>query len=330
MANNIHITDDLLVKYLLGEALQNEKESADEWIHISAENERYFNHFKTIWESSIALANTIPLDEKAAWQRFKTKLANNPIENSKQKGVVINLFAKRFLAAAAVVILIAGAWWLFNNNNTSNIAMLDKTTTSQVAVDTLSDGSIITLNKNTKLTYPSKFKGKTRPVTLKGEAFFKVAPDKLKPFIIKANDVTITVVGTAFNVKNYDSSTEVIVESGIVRVTKNNASIELVKGEKIILSNDGKMEKQKVTDSIYNFYRTRKIVCNETSLPQLVQWLNEAYNADISLGDSSLNSLEINTEFNNESLDNIINIIQQTFGLKTQRNGDKIIFYPGE
>src|SRR6185295_8602769 len=80
-------------------------------------------------------------------------------------------------------------------------------TGQNVLVDTLSDGSVITLNKRSTITYPSKFKGNTRAIALKGEAFFNVAPDQKKPFIISVNDEQETVVGTSFNIKSENGNT---------------------------------------------------------------------------------------------------------------------------
>ena len=90
------------------------------------------------------------------------------------------------------------------------------------------DGSVITVNKNSTLSYPSEFKGKTREVALNGEAFFKVTPNKEKPFIIHVNDVTVRVVGTSFNIRSEKGKTEVIVETGIVQVTKNKRTVSLL------------------------------------------------------------------------------------------------------
>ena len=132
------------------------------------------------------------------------------------------------------------------------------------------------------------------------------------------------MVGTAFNVKNYDSVTEVIVENGIVKVGYNNQVIELYKGEKTVIKNTGgTLEKTKITDSLYNYYRTKSIVCNDTPIAAI----NEAYNAKVVLGDEALNHLLLSATFNNEDLETIISIIQQTFNLQVERKGNSIILY---
>ncbi len=206
--------------------------------------------------------------------------------------------------------------------------MIDKQSFSNTVVDTLSDGSILTLNKNTALHYPASFKTKTRTVKLKGEAFFKVTPDKTKPFIIDAGNVTITVVGTAFNVKNYDSTTQVIVESGIVKVSSGDQMIELHKGEQVFIKNSSAaFEKSIVKDSLYNYYRTKQIICSNTPLPDVIETINQAYNTHIVLGDDALRQLHLSTTFKEESLEKVINIIQQTFNLRVTQQGDSTVLH---
>jgi len=187
----------------------------------------------------------------------------------------------------------------------------------------LSDGSVITLNKKSTITYPSKFKGNTRSIALKGEAFFNVAPDKKKPFIISVNDVQVTVVGTSFNIKSENGNTEVIVESGIVRVTQSGKTVELLAGEKIVMSsNDSIATKEAVNDKLYNYYRTKEFVCDDTPLWKLVQVVNEAYDAKIIIGRKELNDKRLTTTFNNESLEQVLEVIRLTFDITITKKED--------
>ncbi len=327
MGKNLHITDDLLVKYMLGETLPNEDAEVSHWLKEDEKNQTYFQEFKTIWEQSKKLAVTIPIDEKAAWQSFKQRVATNQEEN-KNAALVISF--KRWMQAAAAVLIVAVAGWLMYQNlaKSEEVVMAQIETFANTEVDTLPDGSIITVNKNTRLSYPEKFAGNTRKITLKGEAFFKVHPDKSKPFIISANDVTVTVVGTEFNVKNYDSATEVIVESGIVKVSSSNRTVVLEKGERVLIKNtEADFEKMPAKDSFYNYYRTHSIICNNTPLPDVIGKINEVYNAKIILGDAALNQLRLSTTFKDEALGKVITILQQTFDLQVIHEGDSIVLH---
>ena len=95
---------------------------------------------------------------------------------------------------------------------------------------TLSDGTRVHLNAETRLTYPVCFSSKERIVQIEGEAYFDVAPDKEHPFIVKTSHTSIRVTGTSFNVRAYaDEDTEsTTLISGTVRINSGNEEFELV------------------------------------------------------------------------------------------------------
>ena len=195
-----------------------------------------------------------------------------------------------------------------------------------VLTDTLPDASVVTVNKGSSITYLSRFKGDTRDVKLEGEAFFNVTPNKQQPFVITVNDVQIKVVGTSFNVKNINGNTEVVVETGIVQVTKGGKTVELQANEQIILhSQDSVMAKEEVTDRLHNYYRTKQFVCDDTPLWKLIEVINQAYNSTIIIGDPAIRNLPITTTFDNESLDQVLNVISETFSISVVKEGNIII-----
>jgi ferric-dicitrate binding protein FerR (iron transport regulator) len=198
--------------------------------------------------------------------------------------------------------------------------------TAETKAETLPDGSVITLNKNSTISYAAAFKGDKRNVKLSGEAFFQVKPDISKPFIVTINDVTITVLGTSFNVKSINGKTEVIVESGLVKVEHDTRSVQLKQKEKLeIEANDSALVKEPVTDQFYKFYRTREIVCDNTPLWKLVQVLNEAYNVNIVIENPALKNLKIDAPFYNEPLDDVLKVIMVTFPQITVEHRDSLI-----
>ena len=99
---------------------------------------------------------------------------------------------------------------------------------------TLPDGSNIYLNRNTILSYQKNFGRDDRNVTLSGEAFFDIAPDTEKPFIVDAGKASVKVVGTSFNVitNNHDSAVEVFVKTGKVMLSGDtgNRNLEIEPG----------------------------------------------------------------------------------------------------
>ena len=317
------MNDELLVKYLLDEASVVERDTVDRWINAKPENKKYFNHFQLIWETSkqFVVPSTVNADD--AWRRFQQRTE----QASKKPAVVIQMNSGRsWIRAASIAVLIAGvaALTYFLSDRFSTPV----TVASSVSPvkDTLPDGSFVTLNKNSSISYERKFKGSQREVELKGEAFFTVAPDKKKPFVINVNDITVTVVGTSFNIKSLGDKTQVVVETGVVRVTKNHQTIELRPGEKVVADQaDTAMRKEEVTDQLHKYYRTKEFVCDRTPLWKLVEVLNEAYDANIIIGNNKLRSLPLTTTFYNESLDKILSIIEQTFQISIERKDGQII-----
>lgn len=316
--------DELLVKYLAEEATPPEQELVEEWVHASESNHRYFQQFQLLWQESQQLAASSPVDESKAWQRFQRRIKKGEQKKERSSGF-------GWWRIAASVLVIAGAAWLTSTlllKGTREPKIIHIAADNEVKIDTLPDGSFATLNKHSIISYPIYFKGKTRKVKLQGEAFFNVKPDRQKPFVIEVNDVRVKVLGTSFNVKNQGDSTEVIVETGVVEVTKNDRTIELKAGERTVFSDaDTNAVKQVAEDKLYNYYVSRTFVCDNTPLWKLVEKLNEAYGANIRFEGDSLRRLPLTVTFNDESLDTILDIIAQTLLIKVDKKGDEIILH---
>ncbi len=329
------IPDELLVKYLLEEASPEEKYQVEQWLLESAEHQTYFDGLKEVWEKSQAILQHKEVDEEAAWLRLQHRL-----QTKTTMGLKIGY--QRWLYIAASVVLLLTGYLIFKPQTgtppdvvikpkDSITAPLPKIkeviTAQQTKIDTLSDNSIVTLNKNARLEYPETFKGNERRVKLNGEAFFNITPNKEKPFFIDAgNDVEIRVVGTSFNVKSNNLYTEVVVETGIVEVRKFNRVVLLHRLEKACIGKgDSTLVVQKQTDKLHKYYRSKEFECDNTPLWRVVEVLNEAYGDSIVIGRKELRSLTLTTRFDNQSLENILNIISETFDIQIEKSGHTYI-----
>ncbi|QDW20347.1 DUF4974 domain-containing protein [Flavobacterium sp. KBS0721] len=322
--NNMNMSDDLLVKYLVGETDAEENATVEIWLKADRKNQNYYNGFKKIWEDSLVIAaKNTHIDEDAAWKRLHNRMHEKDVpEHTLKKS------SFQWLRIAASILLISTLGWLgysyFENKSANTTLEIQATNTT--LNDTLPDGTTVTLNKNSSLSYSSKFRGRTRQVVLKGEAFFNVAPDKTKPFIITINDVTVQVVGTSFNVKNKNGKTTVDVETGIVKVSKNKDQVELRHGEKVIIANlQSQLLKSVSKGKLYNYYRNKELVCDDTPLQELVDALNEIYDANIIIKKTELQKKPITTVFKDQSLDQILEVIQETFMIEIERKNNQIL-----
>lgn len=270
-----------------------------------------------------------------AWGKVESRIR---IQNSAKQAKFRNLFINPFIRLAAALIfaallLVSGYEVFFSPSAKRNL--LELSANSQVLnTFTLPDGTLVSLNSNTKLRYPKKFGRSTREVTIEGEAFFDVKPNKNNPFIIHAGNAQIKVLGTSFNVNAYPESKllEVTVETGRVQVLdKTDKSVQtneliLTPGDKgtLIYQSNSLM---KTTNQNPNFlaWKTRNLIFKATSLDEVIQDLANVYKVDIRIADSNLNKLLLTAQFNNYSLDFILEVIETTFKIETQKVDGKFI-----
>jgi transmembrane sensor len=173
---------------------------------------------------------------------------NEPEQKIKEKAVLQTFAANKkvykfwWAAAAAAVFII----WFFarGGEDTSSKAINNTISTNAgyKAHVNLPDGSKVWLNGDSKITYAGDLKGKTREVFFSGEAFFDIAKDKTRPFIIHTRTINLKVLGTAFNVRSYESDkeTETALVHGSIEVTLRDnpdKKIILKPGEKLLVKN---------------------------------------------------------------------------------------------
>lgn len=324
------IHEDLLVKHLLGETGPEENARVAAWLNADPANRHYYDHFRLIWRESRRLGDNFPAmddQEEVAWQKFKGRI-HRPSPLQAVKDTPSRTPGRRILPSwTRIAAILLGVASITGGIYLAGSKAPDKqvASTTTVLTDTLPDGSEITLNRQSTISYPAKFH-KDRSIHLKGEAFFKIAADKEKPFRVYTNGITITVLGTSFNVRNKESTTEIIVESGLVRVTDSLHSILVHPAEKVIIhQGDTSLSAGQERSELYKYYRTKEFVCDNTPLWQLAESLEQAYDVRIVIPNPVLREQKINTIFRNESLDQILSVIQETFRIKVTRTGNQVI-----
>jgi transmembrane sensor len=192
---------------------------------------------------------------------------------------------------AAIFIMMAAASIIFYQQidvlPQSNM-MAKSTNQEQKATITLSDGTKVHLNVLSEIRFPEVFEGNNRTVEVRGEAFFEVAKDSSRPFLVQSNGVTTKVLGTSFNINSYNGDDVVVaVKTGSVQVS----SMEEVE-KKVVLSPNQKAifkraQKEFTVEEIdINYYldwRNRTIAFNLESLDQVFNRLARVYNLEIDL-----------------------------------------------
>ena len=317
------MNDDLLVKHLLGETSAEENAAVATWLEADAANRKQYSDMQLIWEQSRLLARNSEVDENKAWKRFQDKVA----EKDAPRIIDIRPKTNWLRVAASLVFLIGMGWMAYYFSGMGRNGMIALESGNETRVDTLSDGSVITLGRHSKLTYPERFAGNTRNVVLDGEAFFSISPDKAKPFIIAANGVDVKVVGTSFNVRSSDAKTEVVVATGVVEVKKHTELVVLHPHEEaVVLKADAKPVKKQSDDLLYNYYHDKEIDFANTPLWRVAEVLSQAYGIDIVIADPALREKPLDSKFMfNEPIESVLKVIDLALNISHEQQGSQYI-----
>ena len=255
------------------------------------------------------------------------------VKSSLNDNNIVKLNTERFynttwFRIAAMLFIVAGiSWMLFFNQSSEMIAL---TANKNVVQDTLSDGSVITLNKHSKLQYASNFGQKSRVVKLNGEAYFQVKHNQEIPFVVETNGVFIKDIGTAFNVISRDDSSNVmvLVEEGEVFFYKDDGNgIYLEKGESASFNRStGIIAKYKGGANNVTAYRDGVLNFNNTPMSEVVIAVSKLYGVNV-IADEKIANCKLTVRFENESLETVLSIISETLGIETKHQDSSIVFF---
>lgn len=264
---------DILIKFITDTCSEQEKASVEQWLAQSAHNRKLFDDFVKLWNTSSEFEKVFRnVDvEQEAWKfieqihsREKDKL-HQELQSSNKR--VFPLWIK--VAAVLLVIINMGALTFYGLRKSPDHQ--DGITEFVVPYGArsrvkLPDGTAVWLNSGSRLQYSSTYNQKEREISLEGEAFFSVAKNKNRPFIVKASGLKIQALGTEFNVKSYagEGILETTLVSGRVSIVKDkdksNAAI-------IYLKPSEKLTYVKKTGTLYtSFENTGK---NNQALPKV-------------------------------------------------------------
>jgi len=266
MVNPNSISDEIkafITCYLTGDINRVQLEELNRWINECEENKELFNTFKSTWILSGMTNTKDQFFENQSWENLQKKLdfeMDDPEQESNLKK--ITLFKK--LQTAAIWLLFFGFGSLITYLATSNKLAQNFKTEITVPFGTkttakLPDGSTVYLNAGSTIIYNQDFNKTKRLVYLSGEAYFKVATNKSKPFEVITSYLTVRATGTKFNVKAYpneSSITATLVEGKIdIRKTadQNNTNrVELKPKQCFVYFKTEKQTKPSTTNIAYS------------------------------------------------------------------------------
>jgi ferric-dicitrate binding protein FerR (iron transport regulator) len=182
---------------------------------------------------------------------------------------------------------------------------------------TLCDGTEVLLNSESMLHYPVRFEGGQRMVELKGEAYFKVAGDSQKPFIVKTEHIQTKVLGTEFNVRAYSNGNlhVTLIEGSVaVRRNDNEKPVILNPGEDVYCADKtGAMEVQAVDVRKYTAWTNGFFFFEDVSLEHIMRELGKWYNVNVEFSNPQVMKFHFNFWANrNRDITEALDLLKET------------------
>lgn len=252
-------------------------------------------------------------NQDAAWQAIKDRT-----QSKGAKVIPLNPYKRLMRIAAAVVLLVTGSYFYFNS--------LDDTAEAQLAEHTqlaLPDKSSVFLNADSKVTYNGKRWDDERKLTLKGEAFFKVA--KGKKFTVNTALGSVSVLGTQFNVVQRGDFFAVSCYEGLVSVSYNGNKRKLPAGSSFSVYN-GSTRLAEVPKDAQPSWMDNESSFKSMPLHYVLDELQRQYDITVEANDIDMNKIFTGT-FSNTNLNLALKSISTPTQISFTLDGDKVLFY---
>ncbi len=327
---NIEIFDwTLLTKYLNNETTSDEKTEVENWLNQSDENLAEMEKCRKMLTKVDGYYKAKSFNSTTAWKNVSSKIYPmqfKVVQHKKRKEKIAQFY--KYAAILVVAVFLSGIGYYIGFRNEMPLIYSQTISAEKQVLNEfiLPDGSVVTLNNNSKLKFPKHFASDVREVTIIGEAFFEVKPNPEKPFVINAGKTQIKVLGTSFNVLAYPETevVEVVVATGKVQVTREsenllseNSRIFLIPGEKGTLFNkSNRLEKSVNSNLNYLAWKTNDLIFNETPLSEVVKCLEKVYHTEIKLLEPNLGTLKLTAHFDKKPIGFVLNVVRLTFNLE--------------
>lgn len=319
-AENQHIELYQLITKKLNAELSSEEEIHLDKLLLKKENQKIYEDTLLLWKQ--APSATIQVDAQAALSKINNRIIAKQEKKTRSPWLMV---------AAASVALIASIFLFLPGNQSNQVARISIQTEHLTEIQSvlIPDGTKVDINLNSTLEYPEVFSESAREVTLSGKAFFDVAHNEKQPFVIHTEQIDIQVLGTSFYVHSDKNENEIFVSvvTGKVKLTdqKNDRnSITITKGQKGIFNKKTRSFEAVTTNVNDYFWKTKTLVYKNTSFEAVVKSINTHYDTEITVV-GELRQQAIETTFENNTTDEIIQILQALSDCSVSQKGQKII-----
>ena len=354
---NNDVDDKLLAKYVAGECSERERALVQRWMAQDAAASDRVARLQRIWDA--AETPSSQWDAEAAWAQLSERVREEdetspavPADHPQDRPAKPSHRRQRtarsdrrhsgprmvLRTAAVVAVVIVGvlvAMLFVGPTPFGSEAKVFTAKKGQQATVRLTDGTKVELNADSRITILAGFKSGRREVRLEGEAYFDVARDTTRPFVVRARETTVQVLGTAFDVQAYaeEQETHVAVAEGSVAMRTGDAqegdtTVVLRPRFLATVSEQGLEAVREDVDLSRKLAWTEgRLVFDDTPFDKVARKLERRYDVQVETALPARAVVGLNAAFENAPLDEVLHDIAAALGLKYRRDGRRVTFY---
>lgn len=304
-----------IVELITGNVTEDQKNDILNQVKGDAQLHKEFNLIKNAWALSSSRIEMSELKIERSYLAIQTRIKDQ------KKFFSIGLYTWFKYVAILVIIFGAGIFSgkyipeMWSERKMAKNELTEFVVPSgQMAEVNLPDGSHVWLNSESRLSFSDSFLDKTRNVTLKGEALFKVQKGE-RPFVVTTKYGEVRVKGTTFNVCAFENSefqTTLVEGSVIYRNTELKKEVSLCPGQQIVLSENEGIQVHEVKTELFTTWKDGLIIFDKEPLRDVMKKLERHFGIRIELDDNLLSEIRFTGKIENESLDEVMQYINKT------------------
>ncbi len=312
---------ELTEKYLNGEATAEERAELLQWLEEDKDVARW-------------LRADMELAEDRIPQNVKERVLQNVI-NQEPKGDrrPFRRLSRVLLVACVFLCLIAtgmAGWMLGGGRQVSTNKLLTvRTNLGEHSQVTLPDGTQVTLNALTTISYDCSSVDGKRHITVDGEAFFNVAKDADHPFVVNANALEVTCLGTSFNVRNYqdENNISIVLTEGKVRIEAAGADMTMEPDSRVVFDrNSATLTKQRVPSENYTCWLSGEVRYNDQTLEDIAAELSRNYHIKVVITSDKLQKERFTGYLGHSSLRNVLDVLCLASNMNYHIDQDTMVY----
>ncbi len=349
MDQDFYIT--LIQKELLQNITTEEALQLKNWRAADAQNESFYKEIVAVWNQADGYGEDIDVNLDLEFDAVQEKIRlnenvnstinidrkfNNEINENKNVelsdrstttgGKVKPMFPRWMFVAAAAALLAFAIYYIPFLSNEGNNTFAKNTKIE------LSDGSIIIAQKGSRLDYPDSFNGNVREISFKGNAYFSIADDPSKPFIINSPNLSTTVLGTTFFIDDVDESSEASVNllEGELKVKSDIDQQILVSGESVSLTKkSSKLIKNKTIETTELKWLDQNLSFKDEPLEEIATVIGNLFDKNVKVEEHLVNC-KFSGELPFKDIDYMLNLLATVYGSKVEKQNQTYLLKGGK